>query len=264
MGRWDDGGIEFHIGDAENSAMASVLVTGSSGRIGRAVVAELLRRGHAVRGFDRAPGPGHLDFVQGTLTDRDAVDGAMRGIECLVHLAATPDDADFLTELLPNNLLGVYHVLESARLAGVRRMILASSGQVNWWQEQRGEFPVRPNDPPTPRSWYAATKMFLEGIGRSFSEAHGVSVIVARPGWCPRTEEQRQEIAAAQWAQDIYMSPGDAGRFFACAVEAPESVRFAVVIAAGRPRYREPLDMTSARELLGYEPREAWPEGLDG
>lgn len=261
---WNDGRIEFRGGETEDVRMASVLVTGSSGRIGRAVVAELMRRGHAVRGFDRLPGPELPEFVGGSVTDRECVDRAMRGIECLVHLAATPDDADFLTELLPNNLLGVYHVLESARLAGVRRMVLASSGQVNWWQEQRGEFPVRPNDPPTPRSWYAATKMFLEGIGRSLSEAHGVSVIVARPGWCPRTEEQRREIAAAEWAQDIYMSPGDAGRFFACAVEAPESVRFAVVIAAGRPRYREHLDMTAARELLGYEPRESWPEGLDG
>ncbi|MBL9173003.1 MAG: NAD(P)-dependent oxidoreductase [Verrucomicrobiales bacterium] len=244
--------------------MASVLITGSSGRIGRAVVAELMRRGHAVRGFDLAPGPEIPDFVQGTLMDRMAVDHAMRGIECLVHLAATPDDADFLTELLPNNLLGVYHVLESARLAGVRRLILASSGQVNWWQGQRGELPLHPKDPPTPKSWYAATKLFLEGIGRSFSEMHGMSVIVARLGWCPRTEEQRQEIAAAEWAQNVYLSPGDAGRFFACAIEAPESVRYALVNAAGRPRHREHFDMTSARTLLGYEPRDEWPEGLGG
>lgn len=186
----------------------------------------------------------------------------MKGITSLVHLAATPDDADFLTELMPNNLAGLYHVMESAREAGVRRIILASSGQVNWWQQQRGPWPVRPDDPPSPRYWYAATKMFMESIGRSFAETHGISVIVARLGWCPRTLEQVAEIASAEWAQDVYFSPGDAGHFFACAVEAAESVRFATVYAASRPVHQPRLDMATARELLGYEPQEQWPQGI--
>src|SRR5690349_11184820 len=88
-----------------------VLVTGSSGRLGRAVVAELLRRNHRVRGFDREPATYPPEFVTGNITDRAAIDEAMKGIECLIHLAATPDDADFLTELLPNNILGGYHVM---------------------------------------------------------------------------------------------------------------------------------------------------------
>ncbi|MEN9675673.1 MAG: hypothetical protein RIS76_1569 [Verrucomicrobiota bacterium] len=242
--------------------MSAVLVTGSSGRIGRAVVGALVGRGHRVRGFDRVAGSGASECLVGDLTDRSALDRAMIGMECLVHLAATPDDADFVSELLPNNLLGVYHVLESARLAGVRRMILASSGQVQWWQRQAGGIPLRTEDPPSPRYWYAATKMFLESIGRGFAETHGVSVIIARLGWCPRTVEQEREIASELWSQDVYLSPGDAGRFFAGAVEAPDTVRHAVVNAASRPRHQAQFDMTSARTLLGYEPRDHWPEGL--
>src|SRR5262245_3640625 len=90
------------------------LVTGSAGRVGRAVVAELLARGHPTRGFDLAPTPGCPDHVVGSLTDPAAVRRAMSGVGTLVHLAATPDDDDFLTTLLPNNLLGVFHVLEAA------------------------------------------------------------------------------------------------------------------------------------------------------
>ncbi|MBN8247953.1 MAG: NAD(P)-dependent oxidoreductase [Verrucomicrobia bacterium] len=243
--------------------MGRILVTGSSGCIGRAVVAALTRRGHPVRGFDRVAGPALPEFVAGSITDPAAVDRAMEGVRCLVHLAATPDDAPFTTELLPNNLLGVHHVLESARRAGVGRMILASSGQVSWWQGQRGEFPVRPEDPPTPKSWYAATKLFLEGIGRSFAEDHGISVITVRLGWCPRTAAQRREIADTPWAQDVYLSPGDAGRFFACAVEAPETVRHLVVYAASRCRFQEAFDRAAARDLLGFEPHDTWPEGLE-
>src|SRR4029434_7984885 len=111
--------------------------------------------------------------------------------------------------------------------------------------------------------WYAATKMFMESIGRGFSEMHGISVIVARLGWCPRTREQVEEIAASEWSQDVYFSPGDAGRFFACAVEASDDVRFATVYAASRPVHRERFDMASARELLGYEPQEQWPDGSE-
>ena len=48
----------------------AVLVTGSAGRIGRAVVAELLTRGHRVRGFDRVPSPGLPDSAVGDLTSR--------------------------------------------------------------------------------------------------------------------------------------------------------------------------------------------------
>ncbi|HKS38595.1 MAG TPA: NAD(P)-dependent oxidoreductase [Verrucomicrobiae bacterium] len=240
----------------------SVLVVGSAGRIGRAVVAELKSRGTPVRGFDFVMTSGLGDCVVGDINDGDAIRRAANGAGTLIHLAATPDDDDFLTRLLPNNIVGVYHVMEAARLAGVRRLILASSGQVNWWQQRNGPWPVRVEDPPSPRYWYAATKMFLESIGRGYAETHGISVIVVRLGWCPRTPEQVREIAATDWAQDVYLSPGDAGRFFACAVAAPD-VRFAIVYAASKPTRRLRFDPEPARKLLGFEPQEAWPQGID-
>ena len=240
-----------------------VLVTGSAGRIGRAVIAELQRRDHVVRGFDREVTPTLSDPVEGDLTDRAAIERAMHGVACLVHLAATPDDGDVLGQLVPNNVIGLFNVMESARVAGVKRIVLASSGQVNWWQQMRGEVPIRAADPPSPKYWYAATKMFMEAIGRGFAETHGISVIVARLGWCPRTRAQVDEIAAAEWAQDVYLSSGDAGRFFACAVEAQPTVRHAVVYATSRPLYRERFDISGAATLLGYHPEESWPQGIE-
>lgn len=240
-----------------------VLVTGSSGRIGRAAVKELIARGYTVRGFDRAPTPGLADMVVGDLTDAAAVARAVAGIETLIHLAATPDDADFFAEIVPNNVIGVYHVLESARAAGVRRLILASSGQVVWYERFRATAPISAETAPTPRSWYAAAKLFLEGAGRSFAEQFGQTVIAVRLGWCPRTPEQVEEIRTSDWAQDVYLSPGDAGRFFACAVEAPLDVPFAVVYATSLPVTRWMYDRGPAQRLLGYEPRERWPQGVE-
>jgi nucleoside-diphosphate-sugar epimerase len=242
-------------------ASPTVLVTGSAGRIGQAVVREFKKRGRCVRGFDLVLTPGADESVLGDITDARAIHLAAEGCSALVHLAATPDDDDFLTKLVPNNLIGVHHVLEAARLAGVRRLVLASSGQVVWWQRFTGPLPIRVDVQPTPRAWYAAAKVFLEAAGRAYAEVHGLSVIAVRLGWCPRTKEQTEELSRTDWGPDVYLSPGDAGRFFACAVEAPADIRFAVVYACSRPVRQETYDLQPAKELLGYEPQERWPDG---
>jgi nucleoside-diphosphate-sugar epimerase len=239
-----------------------VLVTGSAGRIGQAVVNELKRRGRPLRGFDRVATPGIDDFVIGNVADPQAAARACQGAGTLIHLAATPDDADFLSELVPNNLIGVHNILEAARVAGVQRLILASSGQVVWWQRLRGPWPISADTLPTPRSWYACCKMFLEGAGRAFAEGYHMSVIVARLGWCPRNREHVQELKQTPWGPDVYLSPGDAGRFFACAVEAPP-VDYAIVYASSKPPRRAYFDLEPARRLVGFEPQDCWPEGIE-
>jgi uronate dehydrogenase len=240
-----------------------ILVTGSSGRIGQAVVRELQRRGRAVRGFDLAPTPGLPDMVVGTLTDAGAVARAMQDVHTLIHLAATPDDDDFLTQIVPNNIIGVHHVLEAAQQAGVKRMILASSGQVVWYDRMRTDKPLGVGVQPTPRYWYAAAKMFLEGAGRAFAEKFGIEVIAVRLGWCPRTKEQVEEIRQADWAQDVYLSPNDAGRFFVRAAEALGPLGFQVVYATSKPVHRLRYDLEPTKRLLGFEPQERWPQGVE-
>jgi uronate dehydrogenase len=239
-----------------------ILVTGASGRIGKAVVKELQTRGKRLRGFDRVATPGLADMVVGTLTSEADIARAVRGVQTLIHLAATPDDADFLAEIVPNNIIGVYHIFEEAHKAGVKRLIVASSGQVVWYQRMAGPLPVGVDVQPTPRYWYAAAKMFLEAAGRSFAEKFGLEVIVVRLGWCPRTPEQVEEIRAEKWAQDVYLSPNDAGRFFACATEATLVQKFALVYATSKPK-RVMYDLETTKRLLGFEPRESWPQGIE-
>ncbi len=240
-----------------------ILVTGSAGRIGQAVVRELVARGRRVRGFDVVPTPGASESLVGDVASAESVRRAMAGVGVLIHLAATPDDDDFMTRLLPNNVVGVFNVVEAAREADVPRVILASSGQVVWWQRMRGELPIGDDVQPTPRGWYAATKCFLEAAGRSLAEAHGRQVLAVRLGWCPRTAEQAREIAVTEWARDVYLSPADAGRFFAGAALSPKAWGYAVVYATSRPAKRLAYDLTSARQLCGFEPVEVWPAGVE-
>ena len=242
---------------------AVVLVTGSAGRVGRAAVAALVQAGWNARGFDRVPTPGTKDFIVGDLTDFAALRRAAQGAATLIHLGATPDDDDFMARLLPNNLAGLHHALEAAREAGVRRVLLASTGQVNWWQQIEGPWPIHPNDPVTPKHWYAVTKVAAEAAGRVFARSAAMTVLALRLGWCPRTHAQVAEIAADKRGPDTYLSPGDAGRFFVRAVAADLPPGFSTLFVASRPTRTAVFDLAPTAALLNWTPQDQWPAGAE-
>ncbi len=242
-------------------APISVLVTGSAGRVGQAACEGLLARGHKVRGFDLRQSLGVEDAVLGDVSDAPQVSRAMAAVEVVVHLAATPDEDDFLGKLLPNNIIGLYNVLECARQAHVRRVILASTGQVVMGHQ--GPWPITPEMPFSPRNWYGSAKVLAEVAGQVYAHVHGLSVIVARLGWCPRDKKHAEELSQDEFGKDVYFSPRDAGRFFACAVKAPMSVNYCVVFATSKPLRKARYDISGARDLLGYEPQDTWPQGTE-
>jgi uronate dehydrogenase len=253
-----------------------ILVTGSAGRIGRAAVAELIARGHVVTGFDirQTPGLPTERSIVARLADVDMLREAASGVDAIIHLAATPDDArfprgnppddsdNFIAELVPNNVIAPYQIMEAARTLKIPRVILASTGQVIDGHLKIGNIPVDPASPPLPRYLYACTKVFLEALGQVYSRQHGIDVLAVRLGWCPRDAGQVEEIHHSEHGQDVYLSPGDAGRFFAAAVEAASLPSFAVLYATSRFTHKLRYDLTATRELLGWEPREKWPDGL--
>jgi nucleoside-diphosphate-sugar epimerase len=254
-----------------------ILVTGSAGRVGRAAVKELVARGHEVVGFDIRPTPRlppERSVVAG-LADVEALREAANGVRCLIHLAATPDDArfprgappddgdNFLDKLVPNNIVGPYQILETARTLGIPRVVLASTGQVIDGHLRAGDFPVTPESAPRPRYLYACTKVFLESLGQVYSKWHGITVLAVRLGWCPRDPGQVKEIAAGELFQDVYLSPGDAGRFFAAAVETAELPPFAIVYATSRFTHQLRYDLSETRRFLGWQPQEQWPTGSE-
>src|SRR5579859_4778207 len=125
-----------------DDAAGRVAVTGGSGKLGRAVVAELLEHGWEVHNFDQAPPPGHARsrsaYTHIDLTDYGQVvealtgiDDRHRGLDAVVHLAAVPGPGMATNAAtFANNIAASYNVFAAARLAGIRNVVWASSETV--------------------------------------------------------------------------------------------------------------------------------------
>ena len=247
-----------------------VVVTGCCGRIGRAV-ANTLCGGRKVRGFDSNPRPqgllSDIELVHGRLEDADAVSAAISGADAVVHLAACPDDADLAEALVPANILGVSNVLDACRRAGVKQVVVASSGKVH--AGHTGAYPITLSTPTSVVCSYGATKLFAEGAAQAF--AHDVpdaTVTVIRFAWCPRTPADVAAMRAA-WTEpgqgaDEYLSPADAAYCVYAALRPDLTGRgagYALVFCQSLPppgRHAR-FDLEPARTLLGWQPHDFFP-----
>lgn len=192
----------------------NVLITGAAGGMGKAVVRALAARGHRVTGLDRLASPDVDHSIEADILDRDAVAEAARGQDAIIHLAATPDEADFVDALLEPNVRGLYHVADAARANGVGKLVLASSVQVVTGHALGGGLGRATTlaDGPKVINHYALTKLWLEDLGDMYARVYGLAVIACRLGWLPRSPSHAEELAAAS-GFDVYLSHRDAGRF---------------------------------------------------
>ena len=188
-----------------------VVVTGSSGFVGRALVAELALRGHSVVAIDRRPpsaslpqAPGPLPqapgplVLTGDLLHRDElVDVALDSADAVVHLAGCPgvrdDAADVSRRRHRDNVLATARVLAAVPLRVP--VVVASSSSVYGGSHGR---PSRESDPLAPRGGYARSKVLVEDVCARRAAAGG-RVTVVRP-FTVVGEGQRPDMAISRWA----------------------------------------------------------------
>jgi UDP-glucose 4-epimerase len=169
-----------------------VLITGASGFLGRHVVAEFLRRGHAVRALVRPAARlddhdwvERVEVVRADLrVARDLV-ATLTEIDILVHLAAAvtgSEDAQFAA-----TVVGTERLLDAMALSQTKRLVLASSFSVYDWSAIRGtlseESPLETGADLYERDGYAVAKAWQERVVRRAAAAHGWQLTVLRPGF---------------------------------------------------------------------------------
>ena len=194
--------------------MRRLLLTGAAGRIATAVRPVLGELAEEVVLTDRAEPAGLTAgerFAAADLTDPAPWDGLAAGCDAIVHLGAVPDEAPF-DVLAGPNLHGAFHVYEAARRAGVRRVVVASSGRATGFYRV-GER-LDGDATPRPDGLYGATKAFSEALGRMYADKFGLAVVALRIG----TFEERP---ATVRDLSTWLSPGDAGRLVRAALTAP-------------------------------------------
>ncbi|MDJ1113812.1 NAD-dependent epimerase/dehydratase family protein [Microbacterium dauci] len=155
--------------------MAVIVITGAAGVIGQAVSPQLATR-HQLRLLD-VQIPEHADstWTRGSIADSETLAKVLDGADTLVHLAGIPTEAPW-EDLLTVNIDGTRRVLEAARDAGVRRVMLASSihagGYLTGADADSRE--VRPD------SFYGVSKAAMEALGSLFADRFGMCVVSAR------------------------------------------------------------------------------------
>jgi UDP-glucose 4-epimerase len=230
--------------------MRRVLLTGSSGGVGRAVAPVLEAAGWSVRSFDLAEG---FDVRDATAVLRGA-----RGCEAIVHAGAIAhDDAGTPADIMATNLLGTWHVLLAAEAAGVGRVVYFSSAQVFGFAGGEGEpltLPVDDDHPVRASRPYGMSKRLAEEMCAAWTQRTGIPTIALRPvmilddAGLENVSPREAELGACVHVADV----------------ATATLLSLTADVAGHHRVTlcgpGPFSVRAATALLGWRPTRGWPD----
>ncbi|MFH1450624.1 MAG: NAD-dependent epimerase/dehydratase family protein [archaeon] len=168
--------------------MASYVVTGGAGFIGSNIVEELVKRGHKVKVIDDLSTGSRsnlkmfldkIELVKGTVTNYALLKKEFADFDYVIHEAADVSVQDSIknpAKTAKNNILGTVNVLNAAKDAGVKRVVLASSCAVY------GDSPsaVTEVSPVKPLSPYAVSKLSCESFARLYTDLYGLETVSLR------------------------------------------------------------------------------------
>ncbi len=184
----------------------TVLVTGSAGHLGEALMRLLHARGEAARGLDRKPSP--FTDVVGSIADRGVVREAMAGVRAVLH-TATLHKPHVVThrrqDFVETNVAGTLVLLEEAVRAGVGAFVQTST--TSTFGDAMAHEPGQPahwideDVVPIPKNIYGATKLAAEHLCREVARNDGLPVTILRTSrFFP--EDDDSASARASFAQD--------------------------------------------------------------
>jgi nucleoside-diphosphate-sugar epimerase len=162
-----------------------LLVTGASGFVGQALVAEAHRRGMALRcGLRQAQAVREGQLVVGDIGPQTDWRAALDDCSVVVHLAALAhqgpvNSPQALAELQRVNVEGSLNLARQAAAAGVRRLVYLSSIKVNG--EQTWGRPFSAADPPRPEDAYGRSKWQAEQGLQALAAQTGLELVIIRP-----------------------------------------------------------------------------------
>lgn len=227
--------------------MATIAITGGSGRIATWVRPLLLDAGHDLRLLDVVPPPDALrdreTFDHVSVTDLESLSAAFVGADLVVHLASHASERPW-HEIRDLNVESAYVVHEAARRAGVERLLTASSVHAVGFEPGSS---AADHDVPAPRpdSFYGVSKVLLEAIGSLYADRFGATVVSAR---IMTAEVEPHDVRSL----GTWLSPADAARLVLAALTAPAGHH----VVWGVSRNTRRVVSLAAGEAIGYHPED--------
>ena len=271
----------------EQGNTLNVLITGAYGLIGNLVYARLseqpasydaygmVRRAQVSERASKA----HFCEIPAAklrladLTDFAAVQRAVAGMDVVVHLAADADSRADWESVLNNNIIGAHHIFEASRLAGVKRVVYASTNQVVFGYRadepytllfagrfddlpQEAISPINHTQPTRPLNDYACSKVFGEALAHMYAYTHDLSCLCLRIGWVTADDRLPRPNAGILWC-----SQRDIVQLVERCINAPTSLRFDVFFGQSDNLYNL-VDIAHPKNVLGYVPQDRAEEHL--
>jgi nucleoside-diphosphate-sugar epimerase len=272
-----------------------VVVTGGSGKAGRATVRELLEHGHDVLNVDVAPPREQISrFLTVDLMELGEVIEALHGADAVIHLAANPNPSGWTEErLFRHNTTTTYNVFRAAMVLGLKRVVWASSETalgIPYEREPPRYAPIDEEHPLFPESSYALSKVISEELARQFSRWTGVPYIglrfsnIMEPHDYARFSGFWKDPGSRKRNLWGYVDARDVGQVCRRSLEADIQGAEAFIVAAADTVMNRPsrellsefypgvplrdgvgefdtlLGIDKARKLLGYAPQYSWRE----
>jgi galactose mutarotase-like enzyme len=231
------------------STQKKILITGASGRIG-SLMLDFFKDAYHCRCIDLNPVQKANEFQRININNYKTVVNAMQGIDIVLHLASPRINQPW-EDFYSTGILGSYNIFEAARVAGVKKIIYASSFHVLGWAEPENGELVHADMPVQPDSIYGASKVFAEALGRFYSDKYGISVICLRIGSFasePNPKNKNDRL------YKTWLSPRDLAQLIQLSIE-KEDLGFQIFYGVSNNTQRF-WDISNAQKLLGYNPQD--------
>lgn len=181
-----------------------VLVTGSSGHLGEALVRTLKTRNHEVVGVDIV----HSDFTNkvGSIVDRDYIKRCMKGVDAILH-TATLHKPHVITHsyqsFVDTNITGTLNLLEEAVSAGISSFVFTSTtsafGDALTPPTEAPAAWVTEEVTPVPKNIYGVTKTAAEDLCQLFHRNHRLACLILRTSrFFPEEDDHKETRQAYQ------------------------------------------------------------------
>jgi len=177
--------VVFHAVGGWLGTQMTILVTGSAGHLGEAVLRTLRQRGAPVRGIDLKPSP-FTDAV-GSIVDPGFVRAQMDGITAVIHTATLhkPHVATHSKQaFVDTNVSGTLNLLEAADAAGVKSFVFTGTTSAfgSQLRPDAGQAAVWVTEelPSVPKNIYGTTKLMAENLCELFFRERGLPVVILR------------------------------------------------------------------------------------